>query len=65
MILNRKNETNQRTIVERLRNVKFFMSSTVGGAEGYCNLVFCLSVYLSVYEQNSGELTTLGLRLSY
>ena len=41
------------------------MLSTVGGVEGYCNLVFCLSVYLSVYEQNSGELTTLGLQLSY
>ena len=29
MLLNRKNGMNQRTIVERLRNVNFFMSSTV------------------------------------
>ena len=40
MILNRKNRTDQRTIVEQLRNVNFFMSSTV--YECLCH-VCCIS----------------------
>ena len=48
MILNRKNRTNQRTIVERLRNVNFFMSSTVHVQVHVCAICTCVC-YMYMY----------------